>query len=321
MLFDFGVPCFIFLYLLQIFVGATKADSPFDIPARAALGGNVELFSDIGFDDAHHILDSSKKFIFVRNPFSRLYSGYIDKLFSPNPTYWSTVGRYIVQTVRKNASNISLQCGHDVTFSEFIKYFIKSQLTNKYRDGHFIPMFDHCRPCRIHYDYIGKMENFKKDSLYILDTLGFTRIKNSLSHFDNQSLHDTIADQVDNLFGYSDGYKNCITFHDAFKRLWKKFQIRGILSPNMEFSFTELQTKALTREKLKSILTEIIFRQRDKRTLRLTKQKAMIDAYNTVDYADLELLSIISQPDCEIFGYDCKPAKIFNRKQTTPKTP
>ncbi|KAJ8315792.1 hypothetical protein KUTeg_007942, partial [Tegillarca granosa] len=228
----------------------------------------------------------------------------IFQLFSPNPMYWSLIGKYIMRTIRKNASRISLECGHDVTFAEFIKYFIRSQLTNKNRDGHFIPMYDHCRPCRIHYDYIGKMENFKKDSLYILDILGFRHLKNSLSHFDNQSLHDTISDQVDNLFGYSGGYKNCISFHDAFRRLWVKFQIRGILSPNIKFSFTEMQTKSLSRKKLKSILTEIIFKQNDRETLRLTKEKAMLDSYNTVDYTDLELLSIILQPDCEIFGYD-----------------
>ncbi|XP_076436994.1 uncharacterized protein LOC143276391 [Babylonia areolata] len=42
-------------------------------------------------------------FGFVRDPYSRLVSAYVDKLFCPSPLFWRSRGQYIVQTFRQNA--------------------------------------------------------------------------------------------------------------------------------------------------------------------------------------------------------------------------
>ena len=55
--------------------------------------------------------------MFTREPYSKLLSGYIDKLFAPNPYFWNVIGRFIIQKFRKYPSLRSLECGHDVTFT------------------------------------------------------------------------------------------------------------------------------------------------------------------------------------------------------------
>lgn len=76
-----------------------------------------------------------------------------------------------MKDIRMHPSILSLSCGHDVSFPEFVKFIIFSEKTLRMGDRHFMPMYEHCWPCQIKYDVIGKMETFKNDSIYILQIL------------------------------------------------------------------------------------------------------------------------------------------------------
>jgi hypothetical protein len=130
----------------------------------------LKNWKDLGFLKLHSVIQNSDKFMFVRDPYSRILSGYVDKLFCPNEAYQKTsLGAFIVSEIREDASSLSLHCGHDVTFPEFVKYIILSEKRRIYRDRHFTPMYEHCRPCQIPYDFIGKFESFKKDISFLID--------------------------------------------------------------------------------------------------------------------------------------------------------
>ncbi|XP_055956194.1 carbohydrate sulfotransferase 11-like, partial [Patella vulgata] len=114
--------------------------------------------------------------VIARDPFSRLFSGFANKLFEVNPSFWSTVGRIVIRNTRTNASKKSLSFGHDVSFPELVKYVIMSERSGSYRDGHFIPISDHCRPCQIKYDIVAKMETIKEDTMFVLKRLNMTHV-------------------------------------------------------------------------------------------------------------------------------------------------
>ena len=163
---------------------------------------------------------SYKKFLFVSNPFERLFSGYVDKIFSMAFAHY---GKYIVKMQRPNASQRSINCGHDVTFAEFVKNFIQAERTRKHRDGHFLPMYDHCKPCQVGYDYIGKLETIQEDTIFILNQLNFTsmasRIKNE---FVDKTRYDLYSDQTNLLFRFIKMHQKCISAHEFQKIFWKK---------------------------------------------------------------------------------------------------
>jgi len=63
--------------------------------------------------------------MFVREPLERLRSAYVDKFLSGDNSLFNTVyGRTIIAKYRYNATNSSLQRGHDVRHDEFVKYII-----------------------------------------------------------------------------------------------------------------------------------------------------------------------------------------------------
>ena len=163
---------------------------------------------------------SYKKFLFVRKAFERLFLGYVDKIFI---MAFSHYGKYIVKTQRPYATQCSINCGHDVTFAQFVKYFIQAERTRKRRDGHFLPMYDHCKPCQVGYDYIGKLETIQEDTIFILNQLNFTsmasRIKNE---FVDKTRYDLYSDQTNLLFRFIKMHQKCISAHEFQKIFWKK---------------------------------------------------------------------------------------------------
>lgn len=120
--------------------------------------------------DAEKIIKNYAKFIFVRNPFERLLSAYRNKLeqhYDSSKYFQARFGRYIIRNFRKNPSNESLDKGDDVTFAEFAKYLISSDVS-MYNE-HWQTVTELCHPCFIDYDLIGKYETLIEDSDFVLN--------------------------------------------------------------------------------------------------------------------------------------------------------
>ncbi|XP_076472391.1 uncharacterized protein LOC143301861 [Babylonia areolata] len=98
---------------------------------------------DINPSEDRNQAEDEVYFTFVREPYARLWSAYVDKLLTPNVLFWRSTGRYIVGKFRKNPSEKSRRCGHDVTFPEFIRYVIDAQRTGP-APGR--PLHPHPRP-------------------------------------------------------------------------------------------------------------------------------------------------------------------------------
>ena len=54
--------------------------------------------------------------MFTREPYSKLLSGYVDKLWAPNPYFWGTVGSHAIKAFRKPQRS-DVRCAHDLTFA------------------------------------------------------------------------------------------------------------------------------------------------------------------------------------------------------------
>nr|KAG5709565.1 hypothetical protein BaRGS_001615 [Batillaria attramentaria] len=104
-----------------------------------------------------------------------MFSAYVDKLWAPNLEFWRVLGRNVKLAMRPNSSK-SLECGHDVTFPEVIRYVIKGL-----EEG----------ACDYDYDYIGHLETFREDAGYILNAINITTTR-GLS-FDNDTLRDYVV--------------------------------------------------------------------------------------------------------------------------------
>ena len=91
-------------------------------------------------------------FSFVRHPFDRLVSAYVDKIESNKTGYFQL-----------HITNIKKKYG-DVTFNNFLLYVLS---TKGDPNEHWIPFYKTCSYCDFGYDqFIGRMETFERDMRY-----------------------------------------------------------------------------------------------------------------------------------------------------------
>ncbi|KAL8570803.1 hypothetical protein ACOMHN_006953 [Nucella lapillus] len=259
-------------------------------------------------------LNNLVNFVFVREPYSRLLSGYVDKLFSPNPYFWRD-GRYIVQHFRKNPSSQSLACGHDVTFAEFVRYVLYLQKRGGLRDAHFAPIHDQCHFCNVSYDYVGNLETLGQDMTYLLHVL------QSSMNYSGPFEEDTLNNNAMWVFRkMREDILACMTMEEAGRRLWRKWQIRGLVNKAELFTFTG-QGIAHARQK-KFVAAGLAAIQRSGGLSRGKNQKAeaLREAYTSVPISDRLHLREMFFLDFELFGFDPDLSAVFAKNESVSKS-
>ena len=114
--------------------------------------------------DRQYVFLSSYKILFVRNPYERLVSCYIDKFVLEHDKDFKFIIAAIKEMFVKDDSK------QGITFKDFIKFVIHEHKAGHYYRvyHHWLPITSICSPCFIRYDFIGKMETLVKDSQEVL---------------------------------------------------------------------------------------------------------------------------------------------------------
>ncbi|XP_070172972.1 uncharacterized protein [Littorina saxatilis] len=279
--------------------------SPFKIPIEAALAFKYDTLRTLFRKGQEHFADDSVKFIVAREPFSRLFSAYVDKLLVPNSVYWPDWGVPIVSAYRQSPSNHSLACGNDVTFPEFVKYVIAELHSS---DEHVVPVNARCSPCEVKFSVIAHMETLRSDFEYLTSVL-----KVSIANYSTETLMDdvttdAIMDSTYSAFEFHKDLKPCVTKHEMCKRLWRKMQLRGIISDELSFPLTQEETVKISAADMMRLLLDARKRSQQN-TLKLRQQtyQALKDAFEKVPTDDILKLVKIYSLDFELFGYSKYP--------------
>ena len=125
----------------------------------------------------------SRTVLVSRDPYSRLFSAFIDKMFLPL-MYGTAVG--IVQRQRTYQKRKS-SCANDITFEEFLSDIVDSASKGKSLDRHWTPTFSLCKPCDVNPLSIVKQETFSADVEYVLKEV---RVTNDEFDVIYEALHD-----------------------------------------------------------------------------------------------------------------------------------
>ncbi|XP_075153966.1 carbohydrate sulfotransferase 11 [Haematobia irritans] len=115
-------------------------------------------------------LPSSLSFLFARDPFERIVSGYRNKLEGGKNTYYKWLANRIIKGFRKHSATPGRPKGP--TFDEFVQYLIDQHGNQKAFNEHWAPIYNFCTPCSINFTIIGKVETFNRDSEYIIRQAG-----------------------------------------------------------------------------------------------------------------------------------------------------
>ncbi|KAK3106484.1 hypothetical protein FSP39_020823 [Pinctada imbricata] len=211
------------------------------------------------FEHAHTIDTSGWfKFLFVRNPFERILSTYIDKFVSPN-IYYFFIAKYMIQSERKNPNKQALECGHDIAFEEFIRAVVSKETP----DEHWCPVYRICDVTNINYSFIGKMETFVKDSEAVLhkvdkDHLIKTNTNQSETNNDILTINIKRAFDFESLRFFNGLNCSFLDFTFALQRVWKVLQLKGIIDHMQMFPFPSRIHSSVTEESFRAAVQHAV---------------------------------------------------------------
>ena len=277
---------------------------PFKVPIKLALGQNYERFNPkTNFEDWF-------RFLFVRNPYERILSAYIDKVFVPNPVFWVKFGIPAIKMFRENASKKSLQCGHDATFSEFVKFVVWSETTKQKQDPHFTSVYELCLPCEKNFTFVGKMENALEDFTFVLTQFGLNSSVQAMGdNFRNLAAEDAISDSINSPFGWRAKILKCMSWKEAKMRIWRKLQIRGLIGISQK-----LPNETFRRASEFIKFARLARQMTNSSELKEQKKAIFQDIYSSVPIETMEKFREVFHLDFKLFGYDEGSDFIFKRE-------
>ncbi|SEP14781.1 sulfotransferase family protein [Aquisalimonas asiatica] len=113
--------------------------------------------SDLTWDEVKHLKDRFYLFTFVRNPYSRIASAYLDKVERMKPKQQQVL------------SNLQKGDGTPLTFLEFCRYLDRGGL---YDDPHWFPQVDLIPADVDMLDFVGRVESLETDLSKVASTIG-----------------------------------------------------------------------------------------------------------------------------------------------------
>ena len=133
---------------------------------------NFKFLGEYAKDEIDRMLKTYFKFVFVREPFERLLSAYLDKFNSGDPAFHRNYGREIIIKYRPGGNPEH----RNITFDEYLNYVLN--IGKGYWNEHWQTYDKLCQPCGIQYDFIGKFENLEQEASYVLEMSGISRKSN-----------------------------------------------------------------------------------------------------------------------------------------------
>jgi len=183
--------------ILQEFEGYPMPENLAELHNRLDQGKQwVPRLRELSVDECRAAFDSKEwfRFSFVRNPYSRLFSAYKNKIMvqgDPDPVFLD-----VRDEIRKTYG-YPLCAGKParvVAFRDFVHYVCEAPENRM--DGHWAPQTQMLRLDLIKYDFIGRFENFQSDFSQVLDRLSAsTELKDRAQTRVNQTaqIHPAVA--------------------------------------------------------------------------------------------------------------------------------
>ncbi|XP_060556202.1 carbohydrate sulfotransferase 11-like isoform X2 [Ruditapes philippinarum] len=251
------------------------------------------------------LMTNGKLFMIARDPFSRLWSAYIDKFLLPD--FWHKDALDCVKKLRPNATYNEIKCANDVSFEDFLKFICET--FTKGLNNHWERLHRICSPCHVQFDVIGTIETFLSDYDYILTKFNLDFLK------ENTTKLDIVQVEIATLTKYNFDLERavvqtCFDKTDVAKRLWLAFQYNGYIDRHMHFPKNDLLKTKFVEYPIQ-IFTDIVLRTIKNQTkygIDITRQKRtmMLEAYRKIPKDLLKNIISVYKYDFELFGYKSK---------------
>ena len=245
---------------------------------------------------------SDKMILVTRNPWTRIYSAYMDKVYRLQVDY--------IKQIKRMANIIGNYCGEIPTFEQFLQFIVVMNSKRRKLDPHWRPISTLCRVCSNEYTYIMKLELFVEDSSYVLNDLIVEDLatKDALISLLTDKYNSESVGQIVRQFTSQINKMNskCVTFMDTMKRLWISLQSQGLISDDVAFNAHLFKKLSAVNE---TEIVQIFVSKQEEKVLSKTERQLQRNrhfsrAYTSVKQKTLKDIRKVYENDFVLFGYD-----------------
>jgi hypothetical protein len=246
--------------------------------------------------------------IMARNPYSRLYSAYVDKIYILNT--FSLCKDVISKLFGTNAQKNN--CKFDISFEQFLEYYLEKGGHSE--EGHYGPIVSKTigkKICNLENIIIVKQETFSDDVDHAFKTVHvkgreYNAIYDSLNSKNTETNIASIVKTVYNKFSSYIQRGSCLTWKNIAKKLWKSFQIQGYIRDRSNFPETKYENS--DDYKSAEYLIKVIMQEVDAKPLTHQEKmeqrnNALMKAYSGVNKKYLREIQDRYAMDFNLFQY------------------
>ncbi|XP_060565269.1 carbohydrate sulfotransferase 14-like [Ruditapes philippinarum] len=251
-----------------------------------------------------HVRKKSLSVIVSRDPFSRLFSAFIDRSYL-----------FLDDDVNKNILQlrptwVNKLCPDDITFKEFLDFIILKVEMGQTLNRHWAPIYNLCRPCDVSAYILVKQESFSKDVEQALKAFSVPdeKLDTILSALHELKIETTIPGIVQTVLNRNKITKNgtCVCGQKLIQRIWTAFKIQGYLKVTIKFPRKLFNSSGQYDNT--SYVSEVILAaiKRNKMTsseMKRQRYKALVDAYKKIRNETLTQIVDIYKFDFKMFNY------------------
>ena len=264
--------------------------------------------------DFQNVLQRNTGTILVsRDPYSRLYSAFIDKAYLP---LMLSVGIEALKFDGKLTDNTKITvCPNDVTFEQFVRWVINKAKSGETLNRHWAPIYSLCRPCDVKSWMLVKLETFSKDVEYALRELGVEtdKLASITDALHAHRIDTTIPGIVSTVLSQKAKVRECFGTLGVEERLWQAFKIQGFLKENVPFPKTVFQNLT-SRSNVKNYdkFNDIILKAIRQHPLtseesKQQRKRAVVDAYSTFSQETIRGIQEVYYVDFMLYNYSFVP--------------
>ncbi|XP_052797981.1 uncharacterized protein LOC128230038 [Mya arenaria] len=197
-------------FWMKVFMMLTKGNDVYESLQNMSRGDIHAKTRPLRVNPARLLRKKVPTVVVSRNPFTRLFSAFVDKVYLPlfwehfavmegtkrlPPKHITTTKEFLKTSrngpisprlikhmdrlrlqgmiVKRNVTlKISPICANNATFEDFLKFIIGQVKLNKHLESHWAPISHLCRPCKLNTFKIVKQESFSPDVEHTLNSVG-----------------------------------------------------------------------------------------------------------------------------------------------------